>query len=109
MKTRLLYLPLESVRVGMVLGSESCSVRGGAESFSLPKGHCLTEENLNQMQAHSVECVTVLQPDLRSDQAVADDMAMSARQLLLVFQGANLGDAAMSSLFEEVLAFRVSQ
>lgn len=106
MKTRLRYLPVALAEPGMVLGAQADAVQGGSTSFNLPTGHRLTAENLQQMRAHKVEFVVISEADDRSDQEIANDVAQAARQALLVFKGADLGEPTMACFFEQVWAFR---
>ena len=90
----------------MLLASPASAVSGGAVNFSLPRGHRLTEDNLHQLVAHSVEFIFVADEDFRSDEQVATDTAQVAGRVLRVFEGADLSDANLAALFDQVLAYR---
>jgi hypothetical protein len=106
MRSRHHYLPIDEVEAGMVLGSDANAVTGGAESFSLPAGHTLTDDNLHQMVAHQVEFVFVVKPDTRTDEQVAVDSAQAARRMIRIFEGADFSDPNTAALFDQVLGFR---
>jgi hypothetical protein len=90
----------------MVLGDDANAVAGGAVCFRLPQDHVLTEENIHQLQAHKVEYIFVCAADTRSDAQVAEDAAAAAGRVLKVFAGADLTQACMAGLFDQVLAYR---
>jgi hypothetical protein len=106
MRIRQRYIPIIEAEGGMVLRAAANAVSGGALSFSLPAGHVLTEDNLHQLNAHRVEFIFVTEPDLRTDQEVAADAALVARQVMRIFAGADLSDSTMAELFDQVLAYR---
>ncbi len=93
----------------MVLASPANAVRGGSHAFSLPAQHILTPDNLRQMRVHGVEYVVVIEPDTRSDEVVAQDVAQAARHLLQIFGGADLSDNCMARFFEQVWAYRTGR
>lgn len=92
----------------MVLHSKANAVRGGSVLFSLPEGHTLTEENVQQLQRHQVEFIYIEEPDTRSDAQVALDAATVAGRVLQIFHGADLTDPVTVALFDQVLSFRSS-
>jgi hypothetical protein len=106
MRTRHHYIPIVEAKDGMVLGAPANAVSGGSVGFSLPAGHALTEENLNQLLAHRVEFIFVLMPDTRSDEQVAIDAAMAARRIIKIFEAADFSDANTAALFDQVLGYR---
>lgn len=106
MRTRTRYLPLAEVEAGMVLAAPATAASHGILRFSLPAGHALTDDNLRQLAAHQVECLFVVEPDLRSDEQVATDAAAAAGRALEIFAGADLGNPTLAALFDQVLRFR---
>lgn len=106
MRTRHHYIPIVEAKEGMVLGAPANAVSGGSMSFSLPAGHALTDENLDQLLAHHMEFLFVLKPDTRSDEQVAIDAAMAARRIIRIFDGADFSDANTATLFDQVLTYR---
>lgn len=106
MRTRQHFIPIESVQVGMVL-SESCNIiERGYLSMTLPAGHALTQENLDQLNTHHAEFVYVDQSDTRSDEQVAVDAALAARRVMYIFEGADLSQPHMAAFFDQVLSYR---
>ena len=106
MRTRNRYIPSSAIEVGMVLGAQVCTVEHGNLGVSLPCGHVLTEENLHQLHARHAEYLLVAEPDTRSDQALAADLARASARVQQIFAGADLSDPTVASLFEQVLAYR---
>lgn len=106
MKTRPRYVPLGEAEAGMVLGAATNVVNHGVLRLSLPAGHQLTEQNLDQLRAHRAEFVFVAEPDVRPDEQVATDAAQAAHRVLEIFAGADLNDATMAALFDQVLTYR---
>jgi hypothetical protein len=99
-------LPLGEAVPGMVLGAPLNTVERGVLGVSLPAGHALTEENLHQLRARHAEFIFVLDPDLRSDEQVGADAAAAARRVMQIFEGVNLKDRNMLTLFDQVLIYR---
>ena len=108
MRTRILYIPISEAEVGMALGAPLNVVHRGRLNLSLPVGHVLTEENLQQLSAHFAEFICVVQPDTRSDDVFATEQALAVTRVTQIFEGADLSDPTMASLFEQVLGFRTS-
>lgn len=90
----------------MMLGAPVSVVSGGIRRFLLPADHKLTGDNLNQLAAHRIEFIFVLEPDSRSDEQVAVDAARSAHRVMKIFAGADLADPTMAALFDQVLMYR---
>jgi len=106
MRTRTRYLPLEDTTPGMVLGAAVQVNEHGRLRYSLPAGHALTEDNLHQLAIHRAEYVFIAEPDLREDAQVAVDVALAARRVMDIFDGADLTDPTMAAFFDQVLAYR---
>lgn len=106
MRTRNRYLPISAVEAGMVLAAQVCTVERGNLSVSLPPGHALTEENLHQLTTRHAEFILVAEADPRSDEQVAIDVAAAADRVRQIFDGVDLSDPCMATLFEQVLAYR---
>jgi hypothetical protein len=106
MKTRHHFLPIEAAQVGMVLCEPVQIAERGFLSMTLPAGHTLTQENLNQLNAHHAEFINVDLPDERSDEQVAVDVALSARRVMEIFGGADLTEPHMAAFFDQVLTYR---
>ena len=106
MRTRHRYLPIVEAQAAMLLAAPASAVTGGSVGFSLPAGHRLTEENLHQLLAHSVEFIFVAEADTRSDEEVAQETARVAGRVLRIFEGADLSDANLAAFFDQILAYR---
>lgn len=106
MRTRNRYLPISAVEVGMLLGAQVCTVERGNLSVSLPPGHALTEQNLHQLTTRHAEFILVAEADTRTDEEVAADTAAAAHRVRQIFEGLELSDPCMATLFEQVLAYR---
>ena len=106
MRTRNRYLPISAVEVGMVLGAQVCTVERGNLSVSLPPGHALTEQNPHQLTTRHAEFILVAEADTRTDEEVAADTAAAAHRVRQIFEGLELSDPCMATLFEQVLAYR---
>lgn len=106
MRSRHRYIALEDAREGAILGAPVSLTSNGMLRFALPAGHALTEDNLRQMAIYGGEFVTVVEPDLRSDEQIAIDVANAARRLIEVFSGADLTKSPMADLFDQILGYR---
>ncbi|MFZ4623889.1 MAG: hypothetical protein ACOYNF_06585 [Rhodoferax sp.] len=106
MRTRHHYIPIVEARPGMVLGAATRVIVRRMLSLELPSGHVLTEENLHQLNTHHAEFIFVDLSDSRSDQQVALDAALAARRVMQIFDGADLTDPNMATLFDQVLGYR---
>jgi len=106
MRTRLHYIPISDAKEGMVLGAPLTVVYRGILSLTLPDGHALTDENMNQLSAHYAEFMCVLEDDTRTDDEVAVDAAKAADRVHQIFEGADLSDATLATLFDQVLGYR---
>lgn len=89
-----------------MLGAPVSVANRGVLRFSLPAGHVLTEDNLQQLRVHRAEYIFVAEPDGRTDEQVAVDAALSARRVMEIFSGADLTDPTTAALFDQVLSFR---
>jgi len=106
MRTRLRYIALEEAHEGMVLGAPVLLKSHGMLRVSLPAAHELTGDNLRQLAIYGGEFITVIEPDQRSDEQIAEDAAIAARRMLEIFAGADLTASPMAELFDQILAFR---
>jgi hypothetical protein len=106
MRTRLSYIPISDAQEGMVLGAPLSVVYRGMLSLTFPDGHALTEENLHQLSAHFAEFMCIEQADERSDEQVAIDAAAAAHRVMEIFDGVDMSNPTMASLFDQVLVFR---
>ena len=106
MRTRHRYLPIIEAQAEMLLAAPASAVTGGSVRFSLPAGHRLTEENLHQFVAHSVEFIFVDEADTRTDEEVANETAQVAGRVLQIFEGADLSDPNLAAFFDQILAYR---
>jgi|SRR5450830_761536 len=106
MRTRQRYIPISDATIGMVLGAPLTVVYRGILSLTFPDGHALTEENLHELSAHYAEFMCIVEADTRSDKEVAVDAAKSATRVNTIFDGADLSDPTMMTLFEQVLGYR---
>lgn len=106
MRTRTRYIPITDVQPGMLLAEPVRLVSGGYLRFSLPAGNPLTEDNIDQLLRLRAEFIAIAQADTRSDEEVAVDSAMAARRVMEIFTGADLADAHVAALFDQVLGYR---
>jgi hypothetical protein len=106
MRTRLLYIPISEAEVGMVLGAPLSVVYRGMLSLTFPDGHVLTDENLHQLGAHFAEFMCIAKPDERSDEQVAIDAAAAANRVLQIFNGVDMRNPTLATLFDQVLLYR---
>lgn len=105
-RTRKHYLPIMEARPGMVLGEPVFLSERNILRFSLPAGHELCEDSLRQLIAHRAEFVCIAMPDQRPDEEISLAAANSARQVMKIFEGADLSRPALAALFDRVLAYR---
>jgi hypothetical protein len=103
MRQRIRYLPIEDVTEGMTLAEP---VADSYQLSLLPSGATLTQENMQQLLAHHVEFVCVALPDERSAESMEVDRASAARQVLEIFDGADLTEPNIAALFNCVLMYR---
>ncbi len=103
MRTRTHYLPIESATVDMVLAE---SVKDGFQRTLLPSGSTLTAENIQQLQAHTVEYICVSYEDRRTPEEIAVHSAETARSVMNIFAAADLSNPVMAALFNQVLMYR---
>ena len=106
MRTRHQFIPIEDARVGMVLGVAANAIEKGLLSLTLPAGHTLTEDSLGQLVAHHAEFLQIEYPDTRTDETVAEEVAVAARRVMDIFEDADLSDPTLGTLFDQVLAYR---
>jgi hypothetical protein len=106
MRVRHLVIPIEQAQAGMVLGQPLEVVYRRMLGLTLPAGHVLTEENLNQLSVHHAECICIDQADNRSDEQVAIDAAQAAHRVMALFEGADLSEPHMAAFFDQILAYR---
>mgnify|MGYP000600804929 CR=1 FL=1 len=106
MRYRTIYLPMAEAAAGMTLAAPLNVSRQGLQRFSLPQGHVLTEDNLSQMAANYAEFIFIAEPDGRSDEQVAIDMARVAHRVMEIFAGADFNDPILLALFDQILTYR---
>ena len=97
---------MDQVQAGMVLGQPLEVVFRRMLGLTLPAGHILTEENLNQLSVNHAEFICIDQVDHRSDEQVAIDAAQAARRVMALFDGADLSPPHMAAFFDQILAYR---
>jgi len=95
-----------SAEAGMVLAATLKVVKQGRPQFSLPTGHVLTLDNLQQMRVNRAEFIFVSVPDPRSDEEIAIDTAAVAGRVLNIFAGADMSDPTMAAFFDQILTYR---
>lgn len=105
-KLRRRYLPFHQVHAGMVLGEPLTLTERHIVRFTLPAGHILTDENLQQMAAHHAEFVCMAEPDARSEEEIARDTRNAATRVQEIFAHADLSEPILAALYERVLAYR---
>jgi hypothetical protein len=103
MQTRTRYLPIENASAGMLLAE---AVKDIFQRVLLPSGSTLTPENLQQLQAHTVEFICVSYEDTRSPEEIAVHSAATARSVMAIFASADLSRPVMAALFNQVLTYR---
>lgn len=101
------YLPFYEVQAGMVLGEPMTLTERHIVRFSLPAGHALTHENLQQLAVHHAEFVCVAEPDTRSVEEIERDTRNAAARVQEIFAHADLSEPILAALFERVLAYRM--
>ena len=106
MRIRPRYLTLIEAEADMVLASPVTVVNHGVLSMTLPAGHILTTESLQQLRSHQAEFLYVCEEDERCSEQIALDSASAAHQVLDIFAGAELSDPNMAAFFDQVLTFR---
>ena len=102
-RMRARYLPIESVTRGMVLTE---AVIDRFNRVVLPAGTELNRDTMAQLDIHLVRLVRVTSPDMRSAQDIAVDVAVACRRVLEIFEYADLTDAGVADLFNQVLTYR---
>ena len=102
------YIPICDAKAGMKLAAPLMVVKHGLLRFELPQGQVLTDDNLNQMNAHRTEFIFVSLPDTRSDEQVAIDTAQTAHRMIEVFAGADLSNPDLCALFDQVVVYKNS-
>ena len=103
MRTRTHYIPLEAARAGMEL---AVAVRDSYQRSMLPAGAKLSDENIHQLQVHQVEYICVTVEDSRAASQVAQDTALAAKNILEIFEKADLSEPVMAALFNQVFTYR---
>lgn len=106
MRTRPHYITLVEALPSMVLGAPVKVVQNGYLRFSLPAGHVLSEDCIQQLESHGAEYLFVAEKDERSNEDVAIDAAQAAHNVMQVFRDANMEDPTMAAFFDQVLAYR---
>lgn len=90
----------------MVLGAPLTVVYRGILNLTFPDGHALTDENLHELSAHYAEFMCILEPDMRTDEELAVDVAQAAARVKQLFEGADLSDPTLMALYDQVLDYR---
>ena len=90
----------------MELGAPLNVVTDGILNFSLPEGHLLTADNLNQLAAHHAEFLFIREPDPRSEEQVALDAAVAEQRVMRIFAKADFSEPAAVALFNQILRYR---
>lgn len=103
MPTRTQYIPIEQASEGMALGD---AVKDTYQLTVLPAGSVLTNENIQQLQAHAVEFICVSTNDERSGEDIATQSAEAAQRLSDIFAGADLTQPCLAALFKQLLQYR---
>lgn len=106
MRFRPRYITMIEAVPGMVLAEPLCITNHGALSMSLPSGHTLTRDSLQQLRAHRAEFMFIKEPDVRPSAQISIDAARAAHCIMDIFQKADLSDQTMASLFDQVLIYR---
>lgn len=102
-RQRVRYLPLADALRGMQLAE---NVKDGYRRCLLPQGTTLTQENIQQLQAHHIEFICVSHADHRTAERIAVDSASAAHAVLEIFDHTDLTDPVMAALFNQVLMYR---
>lgn len=106
MRTRPRYITLIEAEVGMTLAAPVSAVHQGALQLTFPMGHPLSSDNLRQLRAHHVEFIFVTEPDIRTSEQIAIDVARAAHRVLETFATADLSNPTMMALFDQVMTYR---
>jgi hypothetical protein len=105
MKTRPRYITLIEAEAGMELAAPLSTVNNGRLGLTLPAGHILTIDSLQQLQAHKAEFMFVVEVDERPSEQIAVEAAQAAHRVMEIFAGADLSEPAMATLFNQILIF----
>jgi len=108
MPTRKRHLPVSSAQPGMVLGYRAVAPEHGVLRLSLPAGHVLTADTIEQLIKHRCEYVCIEEEDERSDEERAAEALRHELRLAHIFSPAHFSDPAIDGLFHAVLAYRRS-
>ena len=106
MKSRPRYITVAEAQPGMVLGGQLNVMVGDYLLVSLPSGHTLSPDDLQQLIIHRVEFIFINEPDTRSDQQVAVDAASAAHRTMQIFSDADLSDPTVATIFNQVIVYR---
>lgn len=106
MSARSRYLPLFELEVGMVIGKPLDIVEQGIVTFSLPHGHVLTQQNLEQLAVHNAAYACIEQEDERTDEEMRLLVEQQSSRLETIFSSADLGQSATRTLYLALLAYR---
>lgn len=105
MRTRPRYITLMEAEVGMELAAPLTTVSNGRLGMTLPTGHVLSNESLEQLHAHKAEFMFVVELDERTSEQIAVEAAEAAHRVMDIFAGADLSEPAMATLFNQILIF----
>ena len=105
-KTRHRYISMVDAEPGMVLGAQLNVIRNGYFITSFSAGHQLTEDNLSQLRLNHAEFLFVTEPDTRSAEQIAVDTAAAAHRVMEIFDGADLTNPTIATLFNQVIIYR---
>jgi len=106
MSTRSRYLPLFELQAGMVIGKPLDIVEQGIVTFSLPQGHVLTQQNLEQLAVHNAAYACIEQEDERTEEEKRLLVEQQSARLEKIFSSADLGQSATRTLYLALLAYR---
>jgi hypothetical protein len=105
MKTRPRYITLSEAEAGMELAAPLSTISHGILNLTLPAGHILTHNSLQQLHAHKAEFMFIVEPESRPSEQIAIEAAEAAHRVMEIFAGADLSDPAMATLFNQILIF----
>lgn len=106
MATRMRYLATPDLAPGMALAQPLTLVEHEVVTYSLPAGHVLTAENLQQLASHHSVGALVLEEVERSDAQQLAHIQRQSDRLQMIFRHADVSVPQTQALVAVLLAHR---
>jgi hypothetical protein len=106
MAMRSRYLPLFELEEGMVIGKPLDIVEQEIVTFSLPQGHVLTQQNLEQLAAHNAAYACIEQEDERTEEEKRLLVQQQSARLAAIFKTADFDQPATRAFHEALQVYR---